>query len=162
MCVCVSPSPRRLSGAGTYALGRPRSGGAPAACPGVGWGRAACHSRRLWGGGGGRPGRASRSAGLRGAPRGSAAAAAASRGRPCPPSAAPSRGSLPRPGVCGERWSGNGGLQPPPRPPPVLPSVRTGGEKSLFQRRASFIARPLHFSPACQAPLRSNIHHESR
>lgn len=129
MCVCVSPSPRRLSGAGTYALGRPRSGGAPAACPGVGWGRAACHSRRLWGGGG-RPGRASRSAGLRGAPRGSAAAAAASRGRPCPPSAAPSRGSLPRPGVCGERWSGNGGLQPPPAPRPCCLRCVPAGKRA--------------------------------
>lgn len=138
MCVCVSPSPRRLSGAGTYALGRPRSGGAPAASPGVGGGRAACHSRRLWGGGGGLAGRA--------APRGSAGLRGARRRQQQRPGAGPARPAPPRPAVLyrGRVCAENGGREtavcsPPPPPARAAFGAYRRGKEPL--PAASFVYR---------------------
>lgn len=127
MCVCVCPPPRGGSpGRGPTLWGDPEAEEPPQPAPG--WGGGGLHATADGFGGGG--GAAWPGEPLRGAPRGSAAAAAASRGRPCPPSAAPSRGSLPRPGVCGERWSGNGGLQPPPAPRPCCLRCVPAGKRA--------------------------------
>lgn len=108
-------------------MGRPRSGGAPAACPGGGGGGLHATADGFGGGGGGRPGRASRSAGLRGARRRQQQRPGAGPARPAPPRPA----VLYRGRVCAE----NGGREtavcsPPPAPRPCCLRCVPAGKRA--------------------------------